>query len=196
MGQDKQGRRSSLKALGYGLIMWPPIKGMIKMYNAEVLSKFPVVQHFPFGSLLSWERDPNAVLSTNPMPTTLPSRSVDLGDTSSNTVSPRVPIEKSMAHPRAISSGTSLTGATGTTAPWGRSSLGSMAPPTRQAASGNITFARDRYRPTAPSQLPACEASATQAPWVSGDASRTSKKDELPTSAPWARPGGRDPASK
>jgi serine/threonine-protein phosphatase 2A activator len=33
---------------------------MIKMYNAEVLSKFPVVQHFPFGSLFTWERDPNA----------------------------------------------------------------------------------------------------------------------------------------
>lgn len=30
------------------------------MYNAEVLSKFPVVQHFPFGSLFSWEQDPNA----------------------------------------------------------------------------------------------------------------------------------------
>ncbi|CAL5870444.1 uncharacterized protein PFLUO_LOCUS4681 [Penicillium psychrofluorescens] len=29
---------------------WAKInKGMIKMYNAEVLSKFPVVQHFPFG---------------------------------------------------------------------------------------------------------------------------------------------------
>lgn len=42
---------------------WAKInKGMIKMYNAEVLSKFPVVQHFPFGSLFSWERDPLAVL--------------------------------------------------------------------------------------------------------------------------------------
>ena len=31
------------------------------MYNAEVLSKFPVVQHFPFGSLFTWEQDPNAL---------------------------------------------------------------------------------------------------------------------------------------
>lgn len=43
-------------------------KGMILMFNAEVLSKFPVVQHFPFGGLFSWERDPNAMPQATPAP--------------------------------------------------------------------------------------------------------------------------------
>ncbi|KAF2857708.1 Phosphotyrosyl phosphatase activator [Piedraia hortae CBS 480.64] len=40
---------------------WAKInKGMLKMYAAEVLGKFPVVQHFPFGGIFKWRVEPHA----------------------------------------------------------------------------------------------------------------------------------------
>lgn len=82
------------------------------MYNAEVLSKFPVVQHFPFGSLFSWEQDPNAIpgpasIHTTSQPT---SRSTPVG-----TGGTRLPPQESTTAPLANSN---VGGVPATAAPW------------------------------------------------------------------------------
>lgn len=155
---------------------WAKInKGMIKMYNAEVLSKFPVVQHFPFGSLFEWERDPlakdiEASVHTSSQP-------------KSNAPSARP--QSTLRDPLAdVNPQTAKMPQSGTAAPWASSRIPS-------SAQGPSVPAGPNQPTRAPwvSSTPLPPGGTTTAPWArpGAAAATTTTRGTVPsTRAPWA----------
>jgi serine/threonine-protein phosphatase 2A activator len=151
------------------------------MYNAEVLGKFPVVQHFPFGSLFAWEKDPSAKIiqasvhtSSQPKSNTIPSSTSSTSAYSSprpqpHLRNPGVETQASRAPPQAqqqLRDPLAEPMSAATAAPWARS-----ASTARPVAGPNVPSGPDQptrvpWAGRTPAPPPPPPGGGTVAPWA------------------------------
>lgn len=179
------------------------------MYNAEVLSKFPVVQHFPFGALFRWERDPS--IPEPPTGTTVSAhianqpqgRSPAPGAALAASSGLRDPMQETTRAPWASGGGNASAripqGVPGrmppvgtTTAPWTRPGQGNSPAGVSPRGGGMPPTAAPWARPAAPAAAAGGQVGAmpqTTAPWARPAPAAGSNESEpmAPTAAPWAK---------
>lgn len=156
---------------------------MIKMYNAEVLSKFPVVQHFRFGSLFSWERDPNAIPPPASAHASSQPAKEDRNGPSVNYASSRS--QPGTKAPLATQATTLPNSSIGTSAPWASGPTPAIrisGIPSRLPQPGST-------RPPPQTRLPPNVSPPQKAPEsTSAAADPALQSMPPPTRAPWAKP--------
>jgi serine/threonine-protein phosphatase 2A activator len=176
------------------------------MYNAEVLSKFPVVQHFPFGSLFAWEKDPNAKIiqasvhtSSQPVSSTVPTSTSSTSAYSSPRPQPqqqlRDPMAESLAHRSSVPAARTtqqahpslrdpLASSAGTAAPWAKAGATAHQATGPNVPSGPNQPTRAPWVSRTPAVLPheAGAGAGTTMPW----AQVKREEPEARTKAPWA----------
>ncbi|GAB7338315.1 hypothetical protein MBLNU457_4627t2 [Dothideomycetes sp. NU457] len=152
---------------------WAKInQGLIKMYNAEVLSKFPVVQHLHFGSLFPWEQDPQAVRQQASIHARSQPQPLSTSTLRTATPTQYMPPAQFMPPP------------------------GSMPPPRSNPSNGSTPYPSSLARPLGPlntAALPAGQVGAGPTPW-SRKSAMSAPSTGLGESGSSSRPGASTPS--